>query len=98
MEYKCLIYNKNSLIKFYEKVKEQFFNENSFSNHDNNELFPLSRKGVYPYQCMDGWEKFNKTLSSKKEDFYSHLNITNADYAHKKSLWEFQNKDFKQIL
>ena len=36
---------------------------------------------------MDAWEKFNDILLSKKEDFYSHLNIediTDPDYAHAK--------------
>ena len=39
-------------------------------------------KGVYLYEYMDNWEKFNETLLSQKEDFYSHLNmedVTNAD-------------------
>ena len=38
---------------------------------------------------MNDWEKFNKTSLPEKEDFYSHLNmkdITDADYAHEKSL------------
>ena len=46
----------------------------------------LLRKGVYPYEYMDEWEKFNKTLPEKYE-FYSNLNmedITNADYMHAK--------------
>ena len=37
-------------------------------------------KGVYPYEYMDDWEKFNETLP---EDFYSHVNvenITDADF------------------
>ena len=38
---------------------------------------------------MDGWEKFNETSLSEKEDFYSHLNIediTDPDYAHAKKI------------
>ena len=44
------------------------------------------RKGVYPYDYTDVWEKYQlKYLLSlpEKEDFYYHLNmedITNADY------------------
>ena len=52
------------------------------------------QKGVYPYEYMDDWEKFNKTSSPEKEDFYSHLNmenITDADYAHAKRVC----KDFE---
>ena len=36
---------------------------------------------------MDKWEKFNEASLSKKENFYSHLNIediTDAEYAHVK--------------
>ena len=43
------------------------------------------RKGVYPYEYIDDWEKFNETSLPEKEDFYSHLtmeDITDADYAH----------------
>ena len=58
-----------------------------FSNHDNNKFILLLRKGVYPYEYMDHWEKFIKTLLPEKEDFYSHLNmedITDADNPHSK--------------
>ena len=50
----------------------------------------LLRKGLYPDEYMDDWEKFNETLLPKKEDFYSHLNvedITDADYAHAKRVY-----------
>ena len=47
----------------------------------------MLRKGVYPYEYMDDWEKFNKTSLPEKEDFYSHLymeDITDAAYAREK--------------
>ena len=43
----------------------------------------MLRKGIYPYEYMDDWEKFSKTSLPEKEDFYSHLNmedISDADY------------------
>ena len=43
------------------------------------------RKGVYPYECMDSWEKFDETTLPPKEAFYSNLNleyISDEDYAH----------------
>ena len=49
----------------------------------------LLRKGVYPYEYMDTWEKLNEALLSKKEDFYSSLNleiITSVNYRHVKRL------------
>ena len=51
-------------------------------------------KGVYPYEYMDDWEKFNEMFLLEKEDFYSHLNmedITDADCAHAKRV----SKDFE---
>ena len=42
------------------------------------------RKGVYPYEYMDDWAKFNESLLPEKDNFYSHFNmeyITDADYA-----------------
>ena len=35
----------------------------------------LLRKGVYPYEYMDKWEKFNETPLPEKEDIYSYLNM-----------------------
>ena len=54
----------------------------------------MLRKGVYPYEYMDDLQKFNEISLSKKEDFYSHLNmedITDADYVHTKRVC----KDFE---
>ena len=41
-----------------------------------NEFILLLRKGVYPYEYMDKWKKFNETASpEKKKEFYSNLNM-----------------------
>ena len=42
-------------------------------------------KGIYQYEYIYYWKKFNEASLSEKEDFYNHLNmddITDADYAH----------------
>ena len=42
----------------------------------------LPQKGVYPYEHMDDWEKFNETSLPQKKHFYSHLiieDITDAN-------------------
>ena len=39
----------------------------------------LLRKGVYPYEYMDSWEKFTETSLPSKKDFYSNLNMENID-------------------
>ena len=50
----------------------------------------LSRKGVYPYDWMDSFEKFNEVLP-EKSDFYSKLNkdeISEKDYQHACKVWK----------
>ena len=51
----------------------------------------LYKKGIYPYEYMDSFEKFSETSLPKKEDFYSKLNdehITEDEYAHAQTVWE----------
>ena len=53
------------------------------------ELDLMSQKGVYPYDFMDSFDKFNEKLPSK-EDFYSILNdehISGEDYKHAQNVW-----------
>ena len=35
----------------------------------------MIRKGVYPYEYMDGWKKFGEISLPPKDAFYSRLNI-----------------------
>ena len=45
----------------------------------------MLRKGVYPYEYMDSWNRFNETSLPNKKDFYSCLNmenVTGIDYRH----------------
>ena len=67
------------------KVKITIFNINQFSNQNNKKFLLLLQKGVYPYEYINDWEKFNEISLYEKEDFYSDLNmedITDADYTH----------------
>ena len=50
----------------------------------------MTRKGVYPYDYMDSFDKFNKTELPTKEEFYSILNdehISDEDYCHAENVW-----------
>ena len=61
-------------------------------------LFFLLRKGVYPYEYMDSWERFNETSWLDKEAFYSNLNkedITDVHYRHAKRV--FKNLSNKNL-
>ena len=51
----------------------------------------LLQKGIYPYEYMDSFERFNETQLPKKEKFYSSLSgkgITDEEYAHAQKVWE----------
>ena len=51
----------------------------------------LLRKGVYPYEYIDEWNKFNEKVLPGKESFYSNLtleNISEIDYAHANNVFK----------
>ena len=51
----------------------------------------LLRKGVYPYEYMDSWERFADTRLPPMASFYSKLtgnHISDEDYAHAQNVWE----------
>ena len=72
IEYKCLCCNKNYQNKFDEIKKKIKKNADTyrFSNHDIK--FILLQTGVYSYEYIDDWEKFN---GASLTDFYSNLNM-----------------------
>ena len=80
----------NGLIK-------KFSNMYQFCNGDINKFVLLLRKGVYPYEYMDSWERFNETSLLDKEAFNSELNLedcTDDDYTHYKKVFkEFELKN-----
>ena len=58
--------------------------------------FLLLRKGVYPYEYMDNWERFDETSLPNKESFYSDLNMENIDdidYRHGNVFKRFKLKN-----
>ena len=51
----------------------------------------MSQKGVYPYDFMDSFEKFNLRELPNKDQFYSILNdqqITDDEFEHAKKVWD----------
>ena len=57
----------------------------------------VSRKGVYPYEFMDNFEKFKKQSLPKKTSFFSRLKqekISDEDFEHAQKVWkEFELKN-----
>ena len=82
---KCFNYDVYYKKKFNKELIKKFKNTYSFCNNDLNKFILLLRKGVYPYEYMDSWEKFNMTSLPSKKEFYSDLNmedIDDIDYRH----------------
>ena len=54
-------------------------------------FFLLLRKGIYPYEYMDSWERFDENIVPSKEAFCGELNLegtSDADYEHVKKVWK----------
>ena len=70
---------------------EKFLSVYRFCNGHLNKFVMLLRKGVYPYEYMDSWEKFNENALPPKKDFYSNSNledISDEDYKHAQKVWD----------
>ena len=71
---------------------KKHFNKDLMKRFDNtyefcDKLILLLRKGVYPYEYMDSWERFDEELLPNKEAFYNSLNmegIADVDYSRQK--------------
>ena len=72
--YKCKKCNNKSY-KSINTLKEKFPNTYQFCNGDLNKFILILRKGAYPYEYMDTWERFNETLLLPKKSFYSELTL-----------------------
>ena len=50
----------------------------------------ITRKGVFPYEYMDSFDRFEETQLPPKENFYSSLtdeSISDSDYQHAQEVW-----------
>ena len=68
-----------------EELIKIFRNTQEFCDEDINKFILLLRKGVYPYEYMNNWERPDETSLPNKEAFYSNLNmedIIDVDYEH----------------
>ena len=51
----------------------------------------MRRKGTFPYEFLNSWERFDETKLPPKDEFYSNLNmdgITDEDYNHAQEVWK----------
>ena len=83
--FRCFNCKTNYEKEINKELIERFASTYKFCNNDLNKFVMLLRKSVYPYEYMDGWDKFNETSVPSKESFYSNLTmekITETDYIH----------------
>ena len=89
--FRCFICKNNYEKDFNKELIQRFANTYEFCNGDLNKFILLLRKGVYPYEYMDSWHKFDETSLPDKEAFYSNLNmedITHVAYRHGKKAFK----------
>ena len=90
LNYGCKQCNGTSTKSINELI-EKFPRMYQFCNGDLNKFVLLLRKGVYPYEYMDSWERFNETSLPPKKDFYSKLileDISEKDNNHAQKVFE----------
>ena len=89
--FRCFECKKNYKKDFKKELIKGFEDTHKFCNGDINKFFLLLRKGVYPYENIDSWERFDETSLSDKKAFHSNLNIkdiTDVDCRHAKRVFE----------
>ena len=85
--FRCFECEKKHEKDFNKELIKKFANIYEFCNEDINKFILLLRKGVYPYEQMDSWERFGEKSLPDKEAFYSSLSmedITDIDHRHAK--------------
>ena len=91
--FRCFEFEKD----FNKELIKRFANIYEICNGDINKFILLLRNGVYPYEYMNSWERFDETSLPDKETFYSSFNledITNIDHRHAKRVFKnFNNKN-----
>ena len=89
--FKCIDCEKEYEKGFNKELLERFSNTYEFCGNDLNKFLILLRKGTYPYEYMDGWNKFNEKALPGKESFYSSLtmeDISETNYAHANNVFK----------
>merc|ERR1712055_565060 len=97
---------KDKGLKEEKSIKDTFTNtyayfKKDWGNIDEEAFELLTRKGIYPYEYMDSWEKMEEKTLPSKEDYYSQLSgkgISEKDYEFAHKLYNtFQLKNLGEL-
>ena len=86
--FKCMSSGLDSLTKNLVRGGKKLF---GFEDYSELQYGLLTRKGVYPYEYINSWERFEGTQLPPISAFYSNLNmslISKEDYQHAQRVWE----------
>ena len=89
--FECVDCKKEYKKELNKKLIERFSNVYEFCDYDINKFMILLRKGVYPYEYMDEWNKFDEKELPSKRLFYSSLtmeDISDTDYKHANNVFK----------
>ena len=71
--FQCFECKKNYNKDFNKESIKRSAKTYEFCNRDIDKFILLLRKGVYPYEYMDSWERFNEILLPDKKSFLKRI-------------------------
>ena len=93
--FKLMSSSLDSLVNNLARGGGEFF---GFENYSDHQCGLLIRKGIFPYEYMDNWDRFEETTLPLESSFYSKLNmsgVSDQDYEHACKVWrDFEVKNF----
>ena len=94
----CFECKKNYEKDFNKELIKRFTNIYECYNEDINKIILLLKKGVYPYEYMDSWERFGETSLPDKDAFFGSLNLEDiTDVYHRHANNVFQKFKLKHL-
>ena len=87
VSFKFMSSSLDSLVNNLACGNNKFF---GFKDYNESQYKLLIRKGIYPYEYMDDWDKYREIVLPPKEAFYSKLNmagVTKEDCEHANRVW-----------
>ena len=85
--FKFMSSSLDSLVNNLARRGEQFF---GFEEYNDVQYKLLIKKGIYPYEYMNDWDKFKETALPPEKAFYSKLSMVGVreeDYEHARRVW-----------